>query len=50
MDREYVGVTGGYFNVGTGASITPVQPGGDKDMQAALWKATETVLEQRGLL
>lgn len=49
-DAQYQGVTGGYFNVGSGKSIIPVYPGGDRSMQEKLWKATERLLEQRGYL
>lgn len=49
-DSQYQGVTGGYFNVGTGKSIVPIYPGGDSSMQDKLWKATENLLEQRGYL
>lgn len=43
-DSRYQGVTGGYFNVGTGSPITPVHPGGDTAMQKKLWNATQDLL------
>ena len=49
-DPQYQGVTAGYFNVGTGKSILPIYPGGDSTMQDKLWKATKSLLEQRGYL
>lgn len=49
-DPQYQGVTGGYFNVGTGKSIVPIYPGGDSTMQGKLWEATKSLLEQRGYL
>ncbi|WP_026889897.1 SDR family NAD(P)-dependent oxidoreductase [Lacrimispora aerotolerans] len=49
-DPQYQGVTGGYFNVGTGKSIVPIYPGGDSIMQGKLWEATKSLLEQRGYL
>ena len=49
-DPQYQGVTGGYFNVGTGKSIVPIYPGGDSTMQGKLWEATKRLLEQRGYL
>lgn len=49
-DPQYEGVTAGYFNVGTGKSIVPIYPGGDIAMQDKLWKATKSLLEQRGCL
>ncbi|GMA98248.1 SDR family NAD(P)-dependent oxidoreductase [Pelosinus sp. IPA-1] len=50
VDPEYQGVTGGYFNVGTGAPIVPVYPGGDITMQNKLWNVTKELLQQRGLI
>lgn len=50
VEPEYQKMTGGYFNVGTGKSIEPVQPGGDAAMQHKLWQATEDLLEQKGFL
>ncbi|MDF2571851.1 MAG: short-chain dehydrogenase [Sporomusa sp.] len=50
IDPEYQGVTGGYFNVGTGKPIVPVYPGGDITMQNKLWNATKEVLRQRGFI
>jgi NAD(P)-dependent dehydrogenase (short-subunit alcohol dehydrogenase family) len=49
-DTQYQGVTGGYFNVCTGKSIVPIYPGGDSNMQDRLWKATKSLLEQKGYL
>ncbi|MCM3699653.1 SDR family NAD(P)-dependent oxidoreductase [Paenibacillus macerans] len=43
---QYQGVTGGYFNVGSGQPIVPVHPGGDPEMQSRLWSATEELLGQ----
>ncbi|WP_338540104.1 SDR family NAD(P)-dependent oxidoreductase [Paenibacillus tundrae] len=43
-------VSGGYFNVGSGAAIDPVAPGGDARMQNKLWTMTRQLLEERGLL
>ncbi|MGF9698536.1 SDR family NAD(P)-dependent oxidoreductase [Paenibacillus sp. MABNR03] len=43
-------VSGGYFNVGSGAAITPVYPGGDAGMQNKLWKVTQQLMKERGLL
>ena len=48
IDPQYQGVTGGYFNVGTGRSIVPVYPGGDISMQNKLWNVTKELLQQRG--
>lgn len=50
MEPEFAKVTGGYFNVGTGKSISPVEPGGDTELQKKLWKATQELLEQHGYL
>jgi len=50
VDPEYQGVTGGYFNVGTGAPIVPIYPGGDITMQNKLWNVTKELLQQRGLI
>ncbi|MFE6078476.1 SDR family NAD(P)-dependent oxidoreductase [Paenibacillus sp. NPDC057886] len=50
MEPAFGEVSGGYFNVGSGASITPVYPGGDAGMQNKLWTVTTQLLEQRGLL
>ncbi|SFE64259.1 Short-chain dehydrogenase [Paenibacillus algorifonticola] len=47
VDPQYEGVTGGYYNVGTGKSIHPVHPGGDHAMQNKLWKETQRLLQQR---
>ncbi|MDF2986186.1 MAG: short-chain dehydrogenase [Eubacterium sp.] len=48
-ELQYSGVTGEYFNVGTGKSIIPVYPGGDISMQNQLWNATEELLKQKDL-
>jgi NAD(P)-dependent dehydrogenase (short-subunit alcohol dehydrogenase family) len=50
IDKEYNGVTGGYFNVGTGKSITPVYPGGDSTMQNKLWNDTKELLQRKGFV
>lgn len=49
-DAQYEGVTGGYFNVGTGKSIVPVYPGGDIRLQQQLWSDTKNLLTERGFL
>ncbi|BCZ47237.1 short-chain dehydrogenase [Clostridium gelidum] len=46
IDKEYNGVTGGYFNVGTGKPIIPVYPGGDITMQNKLWNDTKELLKR----
>lgn len=48
IDPKYNGVTGGYFNVVTGAPIIPIYPGDNKAMQNKLWSDTETLLQQKG--
>jgi NAD(P)-dependent dehydrogenase (short-subunit alcohol dehydrogenase family) len=50
VDSRYQGVTGGYFDVGTGKSIIPVYPGADIKMQNQLWDATENLLQQKGFI
>ncbi|MFM9277770.1 SDR family NAD(P)-dependent oxidoreductase [Paenibacillus jiagnxiensis] len=50
VDPEFLSVTGGYFNVGSGNPIVPVHPGGDSSMQNRLWNATKDLLQQRGFL
>ena len=50
IDKEYNGVTGGYFNVGTGKPIIPVYPGGDSTMQNKLWNDTKELLQQNGFM
>lgn len=50
VDKEYNGVTGGYFNVGSGKSIIPVYPGGDSNMQNKLWNDTEKLLREKGFV
>lgn len=50
VESQYHGVTGGYFNVGTGTTIVPVYPGGDITMQNKLWNVTKELLHQRGFI
>lgn len=50
VEPQYHGVTGGYFNVGTGTNIVPVYPGGDITMQNKLWNVTKELLHQRGFI
>jgi NAD(P)-dependent dehydrogenase (short-subunit alcohol dehydrogenase family) len=50
VEPQYQGVSGGYFNVGTGNSIVPVHPGGDITMQNKLWNNTKELLQQKGFL
>ena len=50
IDQEYNGVTGGYFNVGTGKPIIPVYPGGDSTMQNKLWNDTKELLKRNGFM
>jgi NAD(P)-dependent dehydrogenase (short-subunit alcohol dehydrogenase family) len=50
IDKEYNGVTGGYFNVGTGKPIIPVYPGGDITMQNKLWNDTKELLQRKGFV
>lgn len=50
IDKEYNGVTGGYFNVGSGKPIIPVYPGGDSNMQDKLWNDTEKLLQEKGFV
>ncbi|UYZ38160.1 SDR family NAD(P)-dependent oxidoreductase [Clostridium beijerinckii] len=45
LEKEYEGVTGGYFNVGTGKPIIPVQPAGNTDIEDKLWDYTKELLE-----
>lgn len=47
-DPKYQESSGGYFNVGTGNPIVPVQPGGDKVMENKLWNDTRDILQQKG--
>ncbi|OBZ17631.1 SDR family NAD(P)-dependent oxidoreductase [Bacillus sp. FJAT-26390] len=49
-EPQYEGVTGGYFNVGTGNAIVPAYPGGDIAMQNILWNSTKQLLIKRGFL
>ncbi|MFD0678283.1 MULTISPECIES: SDR family NAD(P)-dependent oxidoreductase [unclassified Paenibacillus] len=44
LNSEYDRVTGGYFNVGTGAKIDPIYPGKDVSMQQRLWNDTKEIL------
>lgn len=50
VEQQYQGVTGGYFNVGTGKPIVPVYPGGDITMQNKLWNDTKELLQRRGFM
>lgn len=50
VEPQYQAVTGGYYNVGTGASIVPIPPGGDRTMQNKLWHVTKELLQQQGFL
>ena len=50
VGHQYHGVTGGYFNVGTGKSITPIYPGADMIMQNRLWNDTKELLQRRGFI
>lgn len=47
-DPKYQESSGGYFNVGTGNPIVPVQPGGDRVMENKLWNDTRDILQQKG--
>ncbi len=49
-DPQYQGITGGYFNVGTGESIVPIYPGGDIKMQNQLWDVTKKLLHQKSFI
>lgn len=49
-DPKYQESTGGYFNVGTGNPIVPVQPGGDKVMENKLWNDTRDIVQQKGFV
>jgi NAD(P)-dependent dehydrogenase (short-subunit alcohol dehydrogenase family) len=50
VEPQYYGVTGGYFNVGTGKPIVPVYPGGEITMQNKLWNDTKKLLQRRGFI
>lgn len=50
IDHQYQGVTGGYFQVGSGKPIVPIYPGGDIPMQKQLWKDTEKLLQQESYI
>ncbi|MBM6387587.1 MAG: SDR family NAD(P)-dependent oxidoreductase [Paenibacillus sp.] len=50
VEPKFGEVSGGYFNVGSGAAITPVAPGGDAGMQNKLWAVTHQLMKERGLL
>ncbi|KRE52283.1 SDR family NAD(P)-dependent oxidoreductase [Paenibacillus sp. Soil724D2] len=50
VDPQYQDVTGGYFNVGTGDSITPISPGGDAKIQRKLWNDTQELLQRKGFI
>ncbi|MGO4547710.1 SDR family NAD(P)-dependent oxidoreductase [Paenibacillus sp. 2TAB23] len=47
-DSKYQGMTGGYYNVGSGDLIVPINPGGDKVMQRELWNETSAILREKG--
>jgi NAD(P)-dependent dehydrogenase (short-subunit alcohol dehydrogenase family) len=50
VGHQYHSVTGGYFNVGTGKTITPIYPGADRIMQNRLWNETKELLQRRGFI
>lgn len=50
VEPKFGEVSGGYFNVGSGAAITPMAPGGDIGMQHKLWVVTHQLMKERGLL
>ncbi|WP_440111676.1 SDR family NAD(P)-dependent oxidoreductase [Paenibacillus sp. QZ-Y1] len=50
VEPKFGEVSGGYFNVGNGAALVPVHPGGDEAMQNKLWKVTTQLMKERGLL
>ena len=50
IDPQYQGVTGGYFQVGSGKPIVPIYPGGDIHMQKQLWNDTEKLLLQESYI
>jgi len=50
VEPKYGEISGGYFNVGNGASIVPIHPGGDEAMQNKLWVVTAQLMRERGLL
>ncbi|WP_413407599.1 SDR family NAD(P)-dependent oxidoreductase [Paenibacillus amylolyticus] len=50
VESKYGEVSGGYFNVGTGASIVPMHPGGDEAMQNRLWIFTTQLMKDHGVL
>jgi NAD(P)-dependent dehydrogenase (short-subunit alcohol dehydrogenase family) len=50
VDAKYEKVSGGYFNVGTGNPISPIEPAGDPSLQMKLWTDTKALLHQKGLL
>lgn len=50
VEPKFGDVSGGYFNVGSGAPITPMAPGGDIEMQHKLWAVTHQLMKERGLL
>ncbi|MEK4878482.1 MULTISPECIES: SDR family NAD(P)-dependent oxidoreductase [Paenibacillus] len=49
-DPKYQESSGGYFNVGTGNPIVPVQPGGERVMENKLWNDTGDILQQKGFI
>ncbi len=50
LEEQYEGVTGGYFNVGTGKSIIPVEPAGNIAIEDKLWNYTKELLEAKDVL
>ena len=50
VEEQYEGVTGGYFNVGTGKPIIPVQPAGNITIENKLWNYTKELLELKGVI
>jgi len=50
LEEQYEGATGGYFNVGTGKPIIPVQPAGDTEMENKLWNYTKELLEAKDVM
>ena len=50
VESQYNGVSGGYFNVGTGNSIIPIYPGGNITMENKLWNDTKELLQRKGFI
>ncbi|WP_339297711.1 SDR family NAD(P)-dependent oxidoreductase [Paenibacillus sp. FSL R5-0623] len=52
VESKYGEVSGGYFNVGTGASIVPIHPGGDEAMQNTMdrYETTNERSRRAGLI